>query len=103
MTREPFVDAKTAARFAGFSPKDEGPTRDDIEMKRFYAWLRLHAIPRYRRGPRQLLFRLSELEAAIERLSTPAPAAARAYPSPIRRMEALADEHVFGAVRGGRR
>lgn len=89
MTPEPFITAKAAARFVGFEPTD-GPARTDPAMRAFYEWVRVARVPKHRRGPRVLLFRLSELEAAITASEPPRPEAA----TPRTRMEQLAYEHV---------
>lgn len=101
MTCEPFLSARAAARFAGFDPDDANSARDDREMRRFYEWVRVRRVPKHRRGPRQLVFRASELEAAIAASSTPeSPAAVAETYSHI---EELARAHVLQAIRGGKR
>lgn len=101
MTREPFISARAAARFVGFEP-GEGIARDDREMHRFYEWVRTMRIPKHHRGPRQLVFRVSELEAAIDR-QTPAPASGlEASPVAESRMGRLAQDFVLRAVTGGK-
>ena len=95
MSPEPFVSARTAARFVGYEP-GEGAARRDPAMRAFYAWVDAARVPKHRRGERCLLFRLSELEAAI----TAADHGADTAGESCSRMEALAREHVLRVVHG---
>jgi hypothetical protein len=96
MPREPYLNARQAARFVGFEPGDRS-ARSDKEMRRFYAWVRRARVPTHRRAERCLLFRVSELEGAIAAATSDAPETNAA----LTQMEALAREHVLGI--GGRR
>ena len=93
-TPESFVSARTAARFVGFEP-GEGAARRDPAMRAFYAWVEVARVPKHRRGERCLVFRLSELEAAITASET-----ADTGAGSLTRMEALAREHVLRVAHG---
>lgn len=92
MTREPFINARQAARFVGFEP-GEGPARTDPQMRAFYQWVSTNRVPKHQRGPRVLVFRLSELEAVITAAERAAPEAS------LTRMEQLAREHILRVVK----
>ena len=94
---EGFVNARTAARFVGYEP-GEGPARRDPEMRAFYAFVDAARVPKHRRGERCLVFRLSELEAAI----TTADHEGEASSHSLTRMEALAREHALRVIGSGR-
>jgi len=97
MSGEPFISAKAAARFVGFEPGD-GSARRDPAMRAFYEWVRVARVPKHHRGRRCLVFRVSELEAAITGTEHVSAAAATA----LTRMESLAREHVLRAITGGK-
>lgn len=94
MTREPFINARAAARFVGYEP-GEGPARSDPAMRAFYEWVKVARVPKHYRGQRCLVFRISELEAAI----TAGEHEADAPADSLTRMETLAREHVLKMVR----
>lgn len=95
MTGEPFLNARQAAKYVGFEP-GEGTARDDKEMRRFYEWVRVARVPKHQRGPRNLLFRVSELEAAIAAASADDPVATT---ESLDRMETLARDWIRGGLR----
>ena len=95
-TPESFVNARTAARFVGFEP-GEGAARRDPAMRAFYAWVEVARVPKHRRGQRCLVFRLSELEAAITAAADIADAPGA---DSFSKMEALARAHVLRVVTG---
>jgi len=97
MSGEPFISAKAAARFVGLEP-GEGSARRDPQMRAFYEWLKIARVPKHYRGRRCLVFRISELEAAITG-GTHRPADASGA---LTRMETLGRDHVLRAIRGGK-
>lgn len=88
---EPFVSAKVAARFAGFEVGD-GPAGRDAGMRAFYQWVRENRVPKHHRGPRILVFRLSELEAVIT--ATERPDADTTPAGAVNRFEQLGRDHI---------
>lgn len=95
MTTEPFINARAAARFVGFEP-GEGPAGRDPAMRAFYEWVRVARVPKYYRGPRVLLFRVSELEAVIANTAVAPPASGEVDATDtLTRMQKLAREHVL--------
>jgi hypothetical protein len=90
MMHEPFVPARVAARFVGFEVGD-GPAGKDAGMRAFYQWVRENHVPKHHRGPRILVFRLSELEAAITATETPT---AADETTALSRLEQLGRDHI---------
>lgn len=73
----PYLDARAAAKYVGLTPSETLPLRLDPVMRKFYEWARRAEgrgrLQRYRRGvQRGLLFRVEELDAAVQPRLSPA-------------------------------
>jgi hypothetical protein len=61
----PYLTSRQAALYVGYTPRGDGALhRDDPAMRAFYEWIRRARVPKLHRG-RIVLFRRTDLDAAI--------------------------------------